>query len=150
MTSTVATRAFNDDELRAITPDNIFDTLAAEHIPVTDIGEVLGTGFEVTAKSDLVGTPMVILDWRVNEDGNFGEFISILAVTPDEKVVINDGGSGSANQLRTLVASGVTGAIRVPKGLRVSTYYYDPKNPVNKSNTPEKGYAEAKTYYLSA
>lgn len=146
---TLATRGFSDDELRAITPDNVFETLAAENIPVSDIGEVLGTGFDVASKADLVGVPMIILDWRVNRNGNFGEFISILAVTPDKKVIINDGGKGIVNQLLALVANGVAGAIRVPNGLRVSTYYYDPKNSDNKSSTPEKGYAEAKTYYLA-
>lgn len=56
----------------------------------------------VKDKDALVGVPFLLLQWRFNE-GQFGTFVSAEIVTQDDTVlVLNDGSTGIAQQLKEL------------------------------------------------
>jgi hypothetical protein len=108
-----------------------------------DAGDIVsaaeyGTGFEVLdkdAKGQLVGVPFIILDWVINE-GDFGEFVSLRLVTQDNrKLIVNDGSTGIAKQVREMAEAGEQRAVYVKKGLRRSDYEYTDKNGAKKPAT---------------
>jgi hypothetical protein len=101
-----------------------------------------GTGFDVTDKAALVDVPFVIVNMRMYEDGQFGEFAILFLVTEDgRKCIINDGSTGIRQQVKTMINEGVTGGVLVRKGLSRSDYkYVDDKG----KETP------ATTFYLNA
>ncbi len=118
--------------------------------------QVLGNGFTIVPtaeKARLVGVPFFILSWSVNKATKGGDsFVSMLVVTQDEneKLIVNDGGTGIRAQLDGLVKlrkeqkPGLSPDVYqtnvwVNNGLRVSRYKY----------TDEKGREQdAETYYL--
>jgi hypothetical protein len=97
-----------------------------------------GTGFEVLdkdAKGQLVGVPFIVLDWTLNE-GDFGEFVSLRLVTQDNrKLIVNDGSTGIAKQIREIAEVGEQRALYVKKGLRRSDYEYTAKDGSKKPAT---------------
>jgi hypothetical protein len=109
-----------------------------------DAGDIVsaseyGTGFEVLdkdAKGQLVGVPFIILDWVINNEGDFGEFVSLRIVTQDNrKLIVNDGSTGIAKQIREIAEAGELRALYVKKGLRRSDYEYTEKNGAKKPAT---------------
>ncbi len=118
---------FKDSQLRDVTSFEDAMRLAREaYGEVHDITDELGNGFRLIQKDDkgkLTGIPFIILHTAFN-DGDFGEFASIALVTADNrKLILNDGSSGIADQLRGLVtATGRYGGWMVPGGLRESQY----------------------------
>lgn len=142
MTNDVATRRFTDDQLRSITnPQDALKLAASIDGPVSDLSSVLGTGFRVLDdKSKLLGVPFLILDWRFNE-GDAGEFVSIMLMTETHKFIINDGSSGIFAQLRNIPVR----SYMVNGGLRVSRYKVEITDP----KTGEVRQKDAETYYLA-
>lgn len=102
----------------------------------------LGSGWAILnnkEKARLVGVPMLIINWTENEGDN-GTFFSLQVLTNTERLIVNDGSTGIAAQLRELAEEGVTKAIYCKHGLRESKYEYeDPK-------TGEK--KPASTFYI--
>jgi hypothetical protein len=102
----------------------------------------LGNGWGLLSskeKARLVGVPLLILSWRVN-DGDNGEFVSLQVVTNSERLIVNDGSTGIRDQIKALAEEGETRAIYCKHGLRRSDYTYtDPKTKEEK---------EATTFYL--
>lgn len=143
---------FSDDQLRALEPANVRALLADTGTPSTDIDDILGTGFKVAENKDLlIGRPFLILDWHYT-DGDHGVFVSLLAVTQTEKIVINDGGSGILAQIQALESEGYSGsAIRVMRGLRKSEFWYDPNDPKGEKykSQEDPSYKLGTTYYLA-
>ena len=146
ITTAVAKRRLNDDQLRGITD---FASAIAAAGPIMDIAETeLSSGFSVCQdKSLLVGVPLIILDWSFSE-GDQGEFVSVLVITKDNrKLIINDGSTGIYAQLKRLpkLDGNVLG---VHKGLRRSDYDRRDENGnlilSDKTGRPER----ATTYYL--
>lgn len=90
-------------------------------------------GFElVKEKDDLIGVPMTVLGWRTS-NGDFGEFVSVRAITEDDrKIVFNDGSSGVMATLhRTETRLNMNSLkewlfipIILEKGLRASNYTF--------------------------
>lgn len=117
----------NDSDLRSVeTFEDAVASIEAEYGGVADIADFLGNGFSVLATADkykLVGTPLIILEWRFNS-GDQGLFVSATVVTQDNaRLIINDGSTGIYAQLRDLSdEQGRFGGLRVPKGLRASEY----------------------------
>lgn len=116
---------FPDEELRGITTFEDAFRLATEvYGDVTDVTQELGNGFTlITDKAPLINNPFIIISTNFNE-GDFGEFVSIAAVTKDhKKYIFNDGSTGVRNQLfelaRTLKR---TGGFYAPTGLSASEY----------------------------
>ncbi len=123
----------------------------------------LGDGFRVANEEDerrLIGVPLMLLEWRWN-DGDFGEFVSIVAVAQGAdgqatKWILNDGSTGIREQVRDFETKyGRNGGLMVRQGLRVSDYTtdLDTGKPINKKDLVEyhkegkktgKGY----TFYL--
>lgn len=112
-----------------------------------------GTGFKVTEKSSLVGTPMILLEWRFNLKGKFGDFVSALGVTKDgRKVIINDGSPhGICAQLRMVTTQRLSrehanpqASLLLESGLSRSDY--DVMIPNKDGEAVETA---ATTYYLS-
>lgn len=140
---------WSQDELRELTPKTLFDTIESKNLTVTSAADVLGTGFTVLDDKDrLIGVPFYIVDWHVSTGDN-GEFTSLLVLTPEVKIVVNDGGSGIPAQIQELEPYARDGIIFVPKGLRKSVFYYDPENVEDKSREQQPGYRKATTYYLA-
>jgi hypothetical protein len=122
-------RMFTTDELRGISNFDDALNLATAHagteIPLAS--ETLGDGFallESGEKDRLIGTDMILLDWTFSKGDFDAEFVSVRLVTRDgSRYIVNDGGTGICAQLRDYTdRSGVTGILRVERGLRKSTY----------------------------
>lgn len=111
------------------------------------------SSFDLIENNDeLVGRPFLILSYRVNPEGDFGEFVSVMAIDRDNRrFVFNDGGTGVRLQLQELAQKGIVSRILCEKGLRRSDFRFDEKTgEVVKRSDPR--YADskpAKTYYLS-
>lgn len=106
----------------------------------------LGDGFQLCEdKNQLVGVPMVVLAVFLRS-GDLGEYIVARAVTEDNrKVVIVDGGTGLAVQLKEYMDSHDGQWPQLWKrGLRVSKYTYE----VEDKKTGEVRNAPAETFYL--
>lgn len=91
---------------------------------VRELSDELGNGFAlIEDKSKLEGIGMLVLNWRFNE-GDFGMFASVAAVTEkNDKVIFNDGSTGIYSQLRTYTdETGHTGGLKARHGLRGSSY----------------------------
>lgn len=117
---------------------------------IIESDKVLGTGFGVAdEKAAFVGTPFIILKAETNpsEKGDKGRFWSLHAVTKDgRKVIINDGGSGIAEQMDELTTRhgdlflattdekqfrrmSLAKPMLVKRGLRVSNYTHPQHGP---------------------
>lgn len=102
--------------------------------------------------NELVGREFLILSWRFNADGNFGPFVSVMAIDRNNnKFVFNDGGTGVRLQLAELEDKGIFGRVHCVKGLRRSDFRFDEKTGnVMKRSDPNYGAGKpATTYYLS-
>ena len=127
---------YSEDEIKGLTSFGDAVALANEKGGITD-GKDLGIGLEVVEKEQLVGVEMILLEWRFNS-GDFGPFVSVTAMTKDNrKLVFNDGSTGIFSQLEEIADTGKTGNIYLRKGLRKSTY----DNP--------QGEGKSTTYYLA-
>jgi hypothetical protein len=119
------TQRFDDADLRAITTfEEAFALAEMAFGEITDITQELGNGFTlITDKSVLVNKPFVIVSCAFN-DGDFGQFASIAAVTRDnQKYIFNDGSTGVHNQLFELARTKKrTGGFFAPSGLSQSDY----------------------------
>lgn len=107
------------------------EKLGGEVVDASDLGD----GFSVidkAAKKTLIGVPFLVLsvsfhdgDFK-DENGDFTQFASLRLVTRDgKKLVLNDGGTGIPEQIKTLwkMRPETTGKpILVHRGLRVSEY----------------------------
>jgi len=136
------------ESLREDTPRNLrFEDVVQTLGLAGDLaeGSEFGSGWEpvpTEEKIKLVGVPLALIDWQVNTEGRNGTFVSIKAITADDRhIVINDGSmkSGIGQQIMALKEKGETRAILLRRGLRVSEYEY----------TDEQGNKKpAKTFYL--
>jgi hypothetical protein len=119
------TQRFEDADLRAISTFEEAFALAEQMFgEITDVTQELGNGFTlITDKSVLVDKPFVIISCSFN-DGDFGQFASIAAVTKtNEKYIFNDGSTGVHNQLFELARTTKrTGGFMAPTGLSKSDY----------------------------
>lgn len=145
---------YDDDALReAKTWDDFVGMVGPQNI--VDAAEVLGDGFTVLEKDQkriLCGVPVLFLSWTFSR-GDYGRpFASIhcVAQLPGVglgKFIINDGGSGLAEQLAkfTVKAGGESKKLLVKKGLKASDYTKEIPDPEN----PEKTISiESTTYYI--
>ena len=128
---------YSEDEIKGLTSFGDAVALANEKGGITD-GKDLGIGLEVVEKEQLVGVEMILLEWRFNT-GDFGPFVSVTAMTKDNrKLVFNDGSTGIYAQLTEITdEAGKHGNIYLRKGLRKSNY----DNP--------QGEGKSTTYYLA-
>lgn len=118
----------DDKDLRSVAQsDDPFAAalaLAAElYGDVQDVTQELGNGFTLVEKDALEGEHMVLMYWVFNE-GDFGEFASIAAVTASQKrVIFNDGSTGVFAQLKEYTQETKrNGGLLAPKGLRANEY----------------------------
>ena len=121
------------------TPTDFADALRHLQETGAEVVTFEGSPWHVIDKEELVGKPFLVMGYRVNPGGDFGTFVSLMAVVDGEvrdksgqfanKVVINDGSTGIANQWQAIVQSGQAKIpMLCPNGLRKSTYEYeDPK-----------------------
>lgn len=142
-TTVAVQNRFLDDDLRAITSFDDAVKLLGD-TPITDSAD-LGNGFTVLRKNDkrrLVGVPFLILSVDFLP-GDFGkDFASMMIVTKGgEKLIVNDGSTGIADQLLQLRAriNGPMRGIVCKHGLRVSDYEYEDTDGMR---------IPASTYYL--
>lgn len=116
---------FAEDQLRSVQSfDDAMQLAAEQYGTIQDFAEEYGTGFDLLDdKSKLVGQPLILLQWRIN-DGDFGGFVSAVGVTKDgTKFIINDGSTGVFKQLCEISATTQrNGGLVVQKGLRQSQY----------------------------
>jgi hypothetical protein len=116
-----------DDDLRQIqTMDDAMAYAVEQWGEVTDFAAEFGTGFIVLPKQDkskLVGKRCLVLSWKFYH-GDFGTFVSALVVTDDGKYIVNDGGTGIAEQLYdvSLRMGDRRRALALRHGLRESEY----------------------------
>jgi len=145
-TDIVKRSSFQDEELRTLDSFDAALALVAEEFgTVESVDEEIGDGFSlVDDKSELIGLPMILMEWTFN-DGEFGgQFVSVRAVAKLKngqpwKVIFNDGSTGILAQLQEYTSrKGRNGGLVVKRGLRVSNYEYDDGT----------GPKPAKTFYL--
>jgi hypothetical protein len=100
-------------------------------------------------KDTLLGVPFIITGIRVNQ-GDFGPFVSITGVDENERnFVINDGSTGIAAQMLSVVQTyGTDKPILVKNGLRKSEYYVDKETNRVVGKNPTENSFKATTYYL--
>ena len=139
--------SFNEEQLGQITSiEDAFAALAGAGIGVSGI-ESFGSGFVLTDKDQLQGAEMLLLQWRFS-DGDFGPFVSVIALTRDgRRVIFNDGSTGVYQQLRTVTRTRMSNGeanmqagLTATNGLKKSTYNYQDDQGVMRP---------ASTYYLS-
>jgi hypothetical protein len=102
-------------------------------------------------KAQLVGVPFIILSYRFNEEGVGGRFVTLDLITArNERIYLNDGSTGIRKQIEKLEEAGMEENIVIRRGLRVSTYRYDPdtKKVVKPKDEGYDRSREAHTYYL--
>lgn len=141
-TKDVAVQGFTFEALAGITTFQQAIELATDkHGQLLDSLD-LGDGFASKEKSELVGVPMVILEWQNGKNTSYGDFLIVKVVTDkNEKVVFVDGSTGIKQQLDVITEnSGRTGGILAREGLRVSEYTYTDDDGKEKP---------AKTYYIA-
>ena len=149
MSTTIQVPQISQSQLREIASFNDAVLLAKSFYgDVALSSDVLGDGFTLVEKDNLLGEPFVLVDYTVHtsktnfdENGEGLKFVTVRCVTKEDKrVAFNDGSTGVAQQLRDLAARQIYGGIYVPNGLRASEYeVLDAKG--RKSS--------ATTYYLS-
>ncbi len=113
---------------------------------------VINTTELIEDKDTLIGKEFLIIAYRMNADGDFGEFVSVMALTRDNRrIVFNDGSTGIKLQLAELAQKGITSRILCKDGLRRSDFRFDEKSgDIVKRTDPRYGDSKpAKTYYLS-
>lgn len=120
---------------------------------ISDAWPVLGDD----GKRALVGQPFVIVGIAVR-DGDYGEYVSLNCVTPEDKrFILNDGSSGIARQITDLLdkreAAGIPAGrpILVLNGLRQSDYYRSQDGETSRfvPDGAKKGdWTPARTFYL--
>lgn len=131
---TNAPAVFHDNVLASIGSFDDVRSLFADSGIAVETMEDYGTGFKIVDKASLVNVPFIILEWRFN-DGDFGTFVSVAAVTKhNEKVIFNDGSekSGIHAQLRMVTDQRIArdhatpqAGLLVEGGLTRSDYTYD-------------------------
>lgn len=133
------------------TPTDFADALRHLQETGAEVVEYEGSPWHVIDKEQVVNRRFMIMGYRVNPGGDFGTFVSLMAVTDGEvrdkngkfvnKVVINDGSTGIADQWQSMVQAGLAKVPMIcPNGLRVSEYQYP---------DPETGELRpAKTFYI--
>jgi hypothetical protein len=112
------------------------------------IVEVEGSPWEAVDKATLVGKEFVIVHVKFYT-GTYGPAVALLCFLREgnRRVVINDGSSGLFQQVKGMVErTGRMGGFYAPKGLRVSTYDYQ---PVDFDGNPIGNPKPARTYYLA-
>lgn len=146
-----AAAAFSDADLAMITDfQSAIDKMNELNIVPESMSDY-GTGFEIAKdKSNLVGVPFLILDWRFNKSDHSDErpFVSAAIVTKDgRKLILNDGGTGICEQLTNVTAQREAknhptpqSGLIVKDGLTRSDYSY-----VNDNGKT----SQATTFYLS-
>jgi len=111
----------------------------------------------VESKDSLVDVPFLILTWRFNPGDYGNEFVSAEIMLKDKsRLVLNDGGTGIAKQLRDLSDYRTAHAHPTPfagrmvsGGLRRSAFWFHEKSGQSATKRPEgDGWAPAQTYYL--
>lgn len=118
------------------------------------IVEFEGSPYEVVDKETLLGKPFLIVDIRLNTSGEYGEFVSICALTEaNDRIVFNDGSTGILAQAKDLLGQGLVAGVVVKRGLRKSEYTYqetdfDGKPVIDPKTGKEKPPTPATTYYL--
>jgi hypothetical protein len=115
-----------------------------------EIIEFQGSPYEVVDKESLIDIPMVVLDYKFTP-GKFGEdFVSVVAITEnDKRVVFNDGGTGVRAQFEHMATQNPRRfGIHLPNGLRKSTYPIDKDGSPVPYGSPDAA-AEASTYYVA-
>lgn len=113
---------------------------------------VINTTELVEDKDTLIGKPFLITAWRENQDGDYGSFVSVMAITQDDRrIVFNDGSTGIRLQLQELALKGIASRILCKDGLRRSDFRFDEKTgDIVKRTDPRYGESKpVKTYYLS-
>ncbi len=115
---------------------------ALRHFEAEGIVEFAGSPYNVVDKESLIGVPFLIVDYRFNEEGSYGRFVSVLAVTEtDDRVVINDGSTGVMQQIDMLAQTYPDRkGILCKGGLRRSDYTYTDTDGKEKP---------ASTYYIA-
>lgn len=149
MAKEIETTSYDESLVNTLTsPREIAEYFASLGVDIVSTEADGIVSLDVVDKETLIGTPFVIIEWRFNDTGKFGTFVSAVFMTEDGKRgVFNDGSTGIAQQLRELSdyreahnhATPYAGRF-VKGGLRVSDYTY----------VDEKGNdIPARTFYLA-
>lgn len=142
-------RLFSEEALAAFDSFDAVAALVREQGIATVNAADLGNGFSVLAtknKGQLVDVPFIIVDWRFN-NGDQGEFVTLMLVTKDgRKLILNDGSTGVYEQMKGLTKklNGGRAAVMCEKGLNRSDYTVTIKD--KDGNDKE---SDATTYYLN-
>jgi len=152
---------FNESELTDISSfQDALALLDAAGISGESVADY-GSGFAVVEKETLIGTPMVAVQWRFHA-GDFGDFVSVEAVTEaGKKVVFNDGAktSGIRAQLEAITQARLKAGhkapyagLGIPNGLTMTDYYFNATTGETRGQIPagEDGWALAHSFYLAS
>lgn len=158
--ATAFRKEFADADLAAfVTYDDVVSALATREIPLESVADY-GTGFVLVDKSNLVGVPFLIVQWRFNKGEYAEEFASVEAITKhNDKVIFNDGSTGVRDQLRDITNRRAkaghpspTAGLLVTGGLSRTSYFYNENTGEVVSVKPDgagKEWKPASTYYLA-
>lgn len=153
-----AASKFDETSLRDLATFDAALAMAEEaHGEVHSASEELGDGFALLKNPALlVGLPLILLEWAFRP-GDFGTYVSVRVVAKLPggslgKFVINDGGTGIAEQLAgyTKAHNGKTGGLVVENGLSKSDYFRnDETGEIQQQRDDSKGFSTpATTWYL--
>lgn len=132
-----------------------------------DAAHTLGDGFALLrtdgAKANLVGRPLILMEWAFYP-GDFGDEFAAIRVVAQEKngsiskFIVNDGSTGVAKMLRDYTNNtGRRGGLVVRNGFRASDYLYcedcGTAKDITDAHKTFAGYADhrvgkATTYYI--
>ena len=143
---------FTDDILATMTDfDSVKAIFESAQVKIESFDEY-GTGFKVVEKDSLIGVEMILVEWRFTV-GDFGEFVSVAAITKHgDKVIFNDGSTGIRQQLQMVTAQRnekqhptPQAGLHIEGGLTRSDYKVD----LPDRKTGELVSTPASTYYLA-
>jgi len=142
---------FTDNILATMTDfDSVKAIFESANVAVESFDDY-GTGFKVVKKDALIGIPMILVEWRFSV-GDYGNFVSVAAVTKHgDKVIFNDGSTGIRAQLEMVTEQRnekqhptPQAGLLVNEGLTRSDYTTDIPNAKG-----ELVPTSASTYYLA-
>ena len=144
-------RLFSDDEYRAMeTWLDVINALGEENIAFAD--EELGDGFSpVESKADLIGVPLVFIEWRFVE-GDMGQYVFCRIAASFGKddtrfIALADGSRGIMDQLKTFTTKkGRQAGLVAKRGLRRSDYEVEQID--GRTGEPTGKMIPATTFYI--
>lgn len=112
--------------------DEMAELLQSNNLPMPErVGDLIGDGYYLCEdKQQLVGVKFIIvaMGWQPKGFGDGYATLHVLTAKGD-KLILNDGGTGIAEQVQQMMRAGIRVPLLCPRGLRRSDYEHPEAGP---------------------